>query len=218
MAERAGHVLKRTHFSWSAVRVGWFVFHFVLIGLVCLHETLWLVKKHLTVVPSPSPHFWNAVDAVPAALVGDSLSSSNSYRQIIGAYLNAAGIEIGYGYFAPNVPEAHALVFEWQYPDGHVEYDKPHLQADGGGELRLTSLIQQIGGTDYEAWRHELVKRLAQAAWERHPDAVSVRAFLGALNPPTLAEYRAGKREWTFAGQSVYDFKRQPARADSKMR
>jgi hypothetical protein len=45
----------------------------------------------------------------------------------IATYINVTGIEVGYGYFAPNVPETHALVFELSFPDGHLEYESPFV-------------------------------------------------------------------------------------------
>ena len=44
-------------------------------------------------------------------------------RETIAFYLHAAGIEVGYGYFAPNVPYSYKLVFQLTYPNGTTEYE-----------------------------------------------------------------------------------------------
>jgi hypothetical protein len=189
--------------------LGWFFLHFLLIGLICVHESLWLLGQQLTVAPRSSSRVWRRIDSVSATLLGDNVGSNSFFARAIATYTNAAGIEVGYGYFAPNVPETHAVVFELHYPDGHVDYDTPVLGSQEG-ELRLTSLVEQIGRTDYEKWRNELMRRLARSIWQRHPTAVSIRCFFGSVTPPTLAVYRSGKNERTFTCQYIYDFKQTP--------
>lgn len=188
---------------------GWFFLHILLVSLVCIHESLWLVSKQLTLAPTFAEGLCKRIDRVPATILGDNLHSGNFFREAIATYTNATGIETGYGFFAPNVPETHALVFELHYADGHVDYDAPFAGSQEG-ELRLTSLIEQIGRTDYNPWRNELVRRLAHSIWQRHPTAVSIRAFFGSVTPPTLTDYRSGKTARTFTCQYVYDFKRTP--------
>lgn len=183
-----------------------FVAHLGLIALVCLHETFWLLEHGLTVVPATSSQVWQKLDVIPTAIVGDNLAGTNPYRRAILTYANATGIEIGYGYFAPNVPETHGVVFECHYADGHVEYQSAAVRSEEA-ILRLTSLIEQIGRTDYDQWREELVRRLARSTWQGHPDVVLVRALLCAVTSPTIAEYRAGKRKRTFKCLHVYEFK-----------
>jgi hypothetical protein len=182
-----------------------FTLHFALVGLICTHETLWLLNKHLTIAPASVSGLSKALDKVPAAILGDGLAAQNPIRRAIRTYANATGIEAGYGYFAPNIPETYALVFECHYPGGRVDYQTPSVHANEA-DLRLTSLIEQIGRTDYDAWRKELIERLARSTWQRHPDAISVRAFFGSITPPTVVEFCAGKKERTFRCLYVYDF------------
>jgi len=184
-------------------RIGWFFLHLLLVGLICIHETGWLIGKQLTIVLGVSSRFSKA--NVPGTLPGTNLPPNNVLRQILNTYTNVAGIEVGYGYFAPNVSETHALVFEIRYPDGHLEYEAP-LVGSHEGDLRLTSLIEQIGRTESDPWRNELIRRLARSTWQRHPHAVSIRGFFGSVTPPTLATYRSGKNKRVFNCQYVYDF------------
>jgi hypothetical protein len=186
-------------------RIGWLFLHLLLIAFVCTYETTWLLAKQLTIIPGVSAHFWKEAENVPGTLIGANLPADNVFGQILNAYTNIAGIEVGYGYFAPNISETHALVFELRYPNGHLEYEPP-LLGSHEGELRLTSLIEQIGRTESDPWRNELIRRLAHSTWHRHPKAVSIRGFFGSVTPPTLGAYRSGKTERVFTCQYVYDF------------
>ena len=60
-------------------------------------------------------------------------AASNPVRQALATYLHIAGIETGYGYFAPNVPGSYKLVFELHYPDGRVEYELPSVSSAAAG-------------------------------------------------------------------------------------
>jgi hypothetical protein len=185
--------------------------HFTLILLVCGHETLWLLKNQIANVPFVRSPIWETVDKIPGTILGDRSSSRNPWKQTLATYTNAAGIEDGYGYFAPNIPPTHALVFECHYQDGRVGYHTPRVQGEAA-QLRLTTLLEQIGRTDYDPWRIELIKLLAQSTWREHPDALWLRAFFGTVSPPTLRDYRAGKQERTFNCLYVYDFRRETSK------
>jgi hypothetical protein len=191
----------------DALYVGWLLLHLLLVALVCAHEAFWLLGRQLTMAPQSSSRLWKRLEEVSATLIASNASSHTISRNFVGTYSNLAGIEAGYGYFAPNVPEIHALVFELRYPDNHLEYFAPTV-ATHEGELRLTSLIEQIARTDFDSWRNELIRRLARSTWQQHPSAISLRGFFGSITPPTLAAYRSGKRERVFTCQYVYDFGR----------
>ena len=84
------------------------------------------------------------------SLSASILAASNPIRQVLATYLHLAGIETGYGYFAPNVPGSYKLVFELHYPDGRVEYELPSVSSAAAG-LRLAGLLDKIGRTPYDA-------------------------------------------------------------------
>ena len=128
-----------------------------------------------------------AETAVSAAL-GQKLPASNPVREALKTYVQLAGIETGYGYFAPNVPGGYRLVFELHYPDGRVEYELPSVSSAAAG-LRIAGLLDNIGRTPYDALREILVKTLAQSVWREHPDVESVRAILGSIRLPTAREF-----------------------------
>lgn len=187
------------------VYLTWFVLHFTAVGLVCLNEGVWLQTNQPSVVTGPCKFCWDAVRQVSATFLLPAQSWPKPLRCVVATYLNAAGIEAGYGYFAPNVPETYALIFECRYRDGRVDYITP-LVWSKEAQLRLTNLIEQIGRTDSARSREELITLLARSTWQRRRDAVALRAFLGSIAPPSVAEFQAGKRERIFSCLYVYDF------------
>jgi len=141
---------------------------------------------------------------ITSAALGERLSASNPARQCVTSYLHSTGIENGYSFFAPNVPNSLRLVFELHYPDGRVEYDLPHVASHAAG-LRLNGLLDYIGRTSYEDLREFAIKRLAYSSWEGHPSATRIRAVLGVIALPTVDEFEQGKErsnEYLYA----YDF------------
>ena len=115
-------------------------------------------------------------------------------HEALATYAQVAGIEAGYGYFAPNVPGGYRLVFELHYSDGRVEYELPSVRSAAAG-LRIAGLLDSIGRTPSDALRELLVKTLAQSVWREHPDVQSVRAIFGSIRLPSVREFTEGKRE-----------------------
>ena len=144
--------------------------------------------------------------------LGQHLASSNPIRQALATYLHLAGIETGYGYFAPNVPGSYRLVFELHYPDGRVEYELPSVSGAAAG-LRIAGLLDTIGHTRHDVLREYLVKTLARAIWREHPEVKTVRAVLGSIRLPTVSEFEHGQRG-SYEFMYAYDFALQndPAR------
>ena len=137
-------------------------------------------------------------------------------REALNTYVNVAGIETGYGYFAPNVPSGYKLVFELHHSDGRVEYELPSVSSAAAG-LRIAGLLENIGRTPYDAMREILVKTLAQSVWHEHPDLESLRAILGSIRLPTAREFKEGKRE-SYEFLYAYDFSLENAPAKTKDR
>lgn len=125
---------------------------------------------------------------------------------MIATYLHVAGVERGYGYFAPNVPGSYKLVFELHYPDGRVEYELPRVSSAAAG-LRVSGLLDEIGRTSYDPLREYLVKIVTRSVWSEHPDAARIRAVFGSLNLPSINEFENGKRE-SYDFLYAYDFSR----------
>jgi hypothetical protein len=141
--------------------------------------------------------------------LGENLTLQNPVRNTIAVYLNGAGVEAGYGFFAPNVPGNYKLLFELRYSDDRREYEVPRL-ADPATAFRLESLLDRVAEIDYEPMRQAMLRVLAYPVWQLHPDAVSIRAILGYAIWPSPDEYRQGKRE-RFDPVFAYDFELPPS-------
>ena len=157
-----------------------------------------------TVLPVLFKNFSQKAETALSTRIGQKLPASNPVREALNTYVQLAGIEIGYGYFTPNVPAGYRLLFELHYPDGGVEYELPSVSSAAAG-LRIAGLLDSIGRTPYDALREILVKTLAQAIWREHPDLESVRAILESIRLPTAREFTEGKRQ-SYEFLYAYDF------------
>jgi hypothetical protein len=188
------------------VCVAWFLLHFLLIFSFSCRDTVGLIAQGPTILPFWFRSFSQKAEAIVSAALGQRLAASNPVRQAFATYLNLAGIETGYGYFAPNVPGAYKLVFELHYPDGRVEYELPTVGGAAAG-LRVAGLLDTIGRTPYDALREHLVKMVAQSIWREHPEVNTVRAVFGSIRLPSLTDFEHGKRE-SYEFLYAYDFSR----------
>jgi hypothetical protein len=186
------------------VCVAWFLLHFLLVFSFSCRDTVGLIAQGPTILPFWFRSFSQKAEAIVSAALGQRLAASNPVRQAFATYLNLAGIETGYGYFAPNVPGAYKLVFELHYPDGRVEYELPTVGGAAAG-LRVAGLLDTIGRTPYDALREHLVKMVAQSIWREHPEVNTVRAVFGSIRLPSLTDFEHGKRE-SYEFLYAYDF------------
>jgi hypothetical protein len=184
--------------------VAWFCLHFLLIVSFSCRETLRLVAEGPTIFPASFKSFSHKAETALSVALGQYLTASNAIRQALATYLHLAGIETGYGYFAPNVPGSYRLVFELRYPDGRVEYELPSVSGAAAG-LRIASLLDTIGRTPYEVLREHLVKTLARSVWREHPEVKTVRAVFGSIRVPTVSQFEHGQRE-SYEFLYAYDF------------
>lgn len=157
-----------------------------------------------TIFPSSFNSFSQKAEKGTAAALGQHLAASNPLRQTLTTYLHLAGIETGYGYFAPNVPGSYNLVFELHYPDGRVEYELPRVNSAAAG-LRIAGLLDKIGRTRSDALREHMVKMMASAIWHEHPEVKTMRAVLGSVILPSLRDFERGK-EGSYEFLYAYDF------------
>lgn len=194
--------------------VAWFLLHFFVIVLISCRDTLWLTAHRLTILPPPFVGVAQKVEPVAAAALGQSLASANPLRRGLLTYFHLAGIDRGYGYFAPNIPGSYKLIFELHYPDGRVEYKLPSVNSRAAG-LRVATLLDEIGRAELDALREYLIRGITRSIWREHPDASSIRAIFGISILPTIAEFEQGKRE-SYEFLYAYDFSRQENSAPSK--
>jgi len=194
----------------KSVYLACFFLHFLLITTISCRDTLWLIARRLTIVPLAFTGPAEKAESIASAALGQDFASSNPVRRGLLTYFYIAGIERGYGYFAPNVPGSYKLVFELHYADGRVEYELPGVNSDAAG-LRVASLLDEIGRTRSDAVREYLVKTMTRSTWRERPDVIMIRAIFGVSTLPNIVEFERGKRE-SYEFLYAYDFS---LRADS---
>jgi hypothetical protein len=175
-----------------------------LIIAVSTRDTFWLFSKSRTVFPESSKNLWQRSEQIASTALGQRLPRSNPVRQILSGYLNLSGIEVGYGFFAPNIPNSYKLVFELRFLDGRVEYELPRV-SNAASVVRVAGLLDAIGRTRSEAFRQTMVKMLADSVWREHADATMIRAIFGSVILPSAPEFAHGKRE-SYEFLYAYDF------------
>jgi hypothetical protein len=188
----------------------------LLIVSVSCRDTLRVVAEGPTILPVSFNNFYRKAEAAVSASLGQKLPAWNPVRETLSTYVQLAGIEAGYGYFAPNVPGGYRLVFELHYQDGRIEYELPSVRSEAAG-LRIAGLIDSIGRTPHDALREILVKMLAQSIWREHPQVESVSAILEWIRLPTAREFTEGKRQ-SYELLYAYDFSLEEAPAKMKDR
>ena len=119
-------------------------------------------------------------------------------------YQHSTGIDAGYGFFAPAVPNAAKLVFEIIYEDGSAEYELPIVN-NGATGLRLSTFLFQLTHTQYDALRELIMRMLAYNVWQRHPTARKIRAVVGVVRVSPPSEAR-GEDAAAYQFQYAYDF------------
>jgi len=189
------------------VFVAWLALQLLLIISFSVRDTLRVVAEGPTILPNFFKNFSRKAEPIVSTALGQKLPTSNPVREALATYVQLAGIESGYGYFAPNVPGGYRLVFELRYPDGRVEYELPSVRSEAAA-LRIAGLLENIGRTPFDAMREILLKTLAQSAWREHPEVKSVRAILGSVTLPTVRQFEEGKRE-SYEFLYAYDFRLQ---------
>lgn len=167
--------------------------HFLFVVVIGCGDIVAFIARGYTWLPGPVSAVAQKMQTTLSAAF-ERLQPSLPVRQGITTYAHLGGIEAGYSFFAPSVPDNFKLVFELHYPDGRVEYDLPHASTSSAG-LRLATLIDNIGETDSDDLREVMVKMLAYSVWQAHPEVTMIRAVFGFARIPTAAEFRRGIRE-----------------------
>jgi hypothetical protein len=187
----------------------WFALQFLLILSFSCHDLLRVVAEGPTILPLSHKSFSQKARELISIAPAEQPSPSNPLRESVNTYAQLAGIESGYGYFAPNVPSGYTVVFELHYRGGRVDYELPSVRS-AAAKLRIAGLLDNIGRTPYDELREILLKTLVQSIWRQHPELQSVRAILGSLTLPSVREFEQGKRE-SYEFLYAYDFSRQDA-------
>jgi hypothetical protein len=178
--------------------------HLVLVVWVSSRDIFYLLVDGHTSLPVWVQNYAERAESEMAAAIDNSSTGLHRLGQVLVAYEHAAGIQSGYGFFAPAVPNSCKLVFEITYDDGRVEYELPQVNDEAAG-LRLSSLLDQIGTIGYNPLRELILKMLAYTTWQEHPTARKIRAVFGFVQIPSAAEFRRGKAE-SYHFMYAYDF------------
>jgi hypothetical protein len=186
------------------IYVAWFVIHFSFITAVCLAGIFSLVAEGTTMLPSAFQKYARKAELIAAFVLGKEAAASSPVRQGIATYLHAAGIQAGYSFFAPNIPDYHKLTLELYHEDGRVEYESPHVIGRAAA-LHLDSLLSRLADKRYEPLREVVVKMLALSVWRERPDVKKIRATFGAVSLPGISDFEHGKAE-SFQPMFSYDF------------
>jgi len=178
--------------------------HLFLVLWVCTRNTILLVADRHTALPE-----WlhqsakRTVSAIAEAHIRHA-GALALLDQVWAAYEHAAGIDTGYGFFAPAVPNASKLVFEITYADGHPEYELP-VVSDNAAGLRLSTFLYQLPRVRYEPLRELVMRMVVYSVWQRHPTAKRIRAVVGFVSiPPPTAARDLHVADYQF--QYAYDF------------
>jgi hypothetical protein len=173
--------------------------HLSLAALVPCRETLWLVSHSSTRLTSVHSSFLADFDQQISELTDEAFVS----REVLLTYQHSAGIETGYGFFAPNLPDSYRVRFEGKTAEAN-EY-KPVILRERHDPLRTSSLLDYLGRHASESVREFTFKLLAYSVWQRHPEVARIRVILETLHQPTLSEFRRGQSA-SFQQVSAYDF------------
>ena len=189
--------------------LAFFAAHFFLVGVVSCRELFWYLSHSPTILPRSLNSYSKRAEDFGSSILLQNPGAPRMLRESVTTYVHLAGIESGYGFFAPNVPGTCKLVFELHYPDGRTESQVPAVSSHASG-LRVATLLDKIGRPQYDSLREVIIKMLASAVWREHSDATMIRAVFGVVLLPTAEEFAHGVRESSEFLYS-YDFAFQPA-------
>jgi hypothetical protein len=176
------------------ILLSWFVIHFAALLFVSVHETARLISLRLTNIPPRIADSVRRGTSVTETQLGLPRSKINLLRQALIPYLACGGMDAGYGYFAPNVPNSYQLSFELHGTDDRIELRSLQLASSDLG-LRVASLVDQIGGTSAPELREHMLKKIAMVVARRNSVVRNVHVSLSQITSPTLGEYARGQRQ-----------------------
>src|SRR5438046_8550364 len=130
-----------------------FALHFFLLVAVASRDFFAVLADGSSYLPAALEPRWRALEDATFTVLGQKLPPNNPMRETIAFYLHAAGIEAGYGYFAPNVLYSYKLVFKLTYPDGTTEYKLPSV-ATTRTSMPITTLLDFLATNRYDTLLH----------------------------------------------------------------
>jgi len=178
--------------------------HITLVLWICIRNTILLVADGHTSLPEWARESAKRTKSTIAEAHAQHAGALAFLDQVWTTYEHAAGIDTGYGFFAPAVPNASKLVFEITYADGHPEYELL-VVSDNAAGFRLCTLLSQLPRMHHESVRELVMRMVAYSVWQRHPTAKRIRAVVGFVRvPPPGAARDVDIADYQF--QYAYDF------------
>jgi hypothetical protein len=179
--------------------------HIAVVIAICAGETARLIRSGLTVVP---------ITRVRAASSLELPARSTAARWLVRlrrTYLHAAGVESGYGFFAPNIPPFYRLSVT--VGDEHGTLQQGILSPTRGEkDLRLASFLDSLGRRAGGDVRNVMFTLLGEALFAEHPRAASIRVQVDKVTRPDIRRFRRGEKETTELAYA-YEFRREMASA-----
>ncbi len=156
--------------------------HFAALLTVCVSGTGRLIQGDLTILPTRR--------TAPTPETSGPAENQLTLRHFALTYLHLAGIEAGYGYFAPNIPPAYRLTIELSDNNGAVERGvlSPHRGETG---LRLASFLDAVGRRPASDVRDIMFQLMGKSLLAEHPAAVRLDVTVERIRQPKLAEARS---------------------------
>jgi hypothetical protein len=192
-----------------------FAAHFLLVAVISTRELCSVLSQSRTIFPAALNSRWQQAEKIGSTILLQNSTVPKALRETTTAYFHLAGIESGYGFFAPNVSGPSKLVFELHYPDGRSESEVPAVSSDAAG-LRVATLLDKITRPQFDPLREDMVEMLTVAVWREHRDATMIRAVLGVVTLPSAEDFEKGigeSNEFLYAYDFGFD---QPAAKDAK--
>jgi hypothetical protein len=124
------------------------------------------------------------------------VSRLGSLGTILNYYGEVSGSGSGYGFFSPGVESQIGAEFDIVGSNGQVKTTTIRNGLNQEADLRLGNIIDQFGTEqdDPKAFQRSLSASLAGYMFGKNPDAREVVVRLQEYYPPSMADYRAGKR------------------------
>lgn len=196
--------MKRRRQAWLCLAA----LHLALVTLVGFHSTAGALVNGRSFVSPARLSGVATAESVSGKVLLEDASAALWPRAVLDLYLDAAGIDAGYGYFAPNVSENCRLMFQLKFPGGHTEISPPIVGNRSSG-LRLMDLLDRTLQVDDPRLREHIIRTMASSVWLEYPDALEIRAVFGTVQPPSINGFKSGERE-TYHVLFGYDFARTP--------
>jgi hypothetical protein len=128
--------------------------------------------------------------------------NSNAAGKALATYGALSGADNGYGFFAPGVAPTMRATFTMSDESGKSWTDVLETGTSHEADLRYAGIASVFVMADFPP---SLAQSMAAAMFGRHPTATHVVMLIEVSNPPTMAEYREGKRpQWEPLFQAAF--------------